>query len=90
MDEIVLGKKPTAAGNQLCQERLYTLAQISRARDLPLKRCHQTWLNYATQGIRAGNGEVVVLETLLIGTRYQTSKEAVFRMVMKLERARAE
>jgi hypothetical protein len=68
-------------------ERLYTFKEIRAMKDLPIVRSRRSWWLYCTKGVVAGNGYRMILESVKIGNRHHTSREAVLRFIDALARA---
>lgn len=66
----------------LASETLFSLGEI--VHKLPIQRHHSTLRRWATRGVRAEDGTVVVLETVTIAGRRHTSVEAYKRFIAAL------
>ena len=71
----------------LANEKLLTLKDLVGHKEMPFKRTRQTWWNYCTKGVVAGNGYRMILESIKINHRHHTSLEAVRRFLDALERS---
>lgn len=73
--------------SDLSRESLMSLKDLAKVKDLPIQRTRQTWWNYCTKGVEAGNGYRMILDSVKIGRRHHTSREAVLRFIDALARA---
>lgn len=70
----------------LSRENLLSLKDLAKVKDMPIARTRQTWWLYCTRGVVAGNGFRMMLESVKIGGRHHTSREAVLRFLDALEK----